>query len=106
MNLDPKKDHSIDLDTAAKLTKRFRAKTKPGDSISVAFNKAAIAGIMDQSGCVGLRMYFALTDEGKETVVLVGVDEKGNDLFKGQLMEWGGDCPPYCSGANPLNGES
>lgn len=103
MSLDQNKDHSIDLETAAKMTKRYRDKISSDDPIAVVFNKAAIAGIMDQADCVGMRMYYALDDDGSMTLVLVGVNEKDDDLYEGKLMEWSLPCPPCCAESNPLN---
>jgi len=106
MSLDPNKDHSIDLETASKLTKRYREKIQSGATISSAFNKMSISAIMDQPECVGLRMYYAVADNGKDTLVLVGVNEEGDDLYEGKLMEWGGECPPNRASMNPLKSSS
>jgi hypothetical protein len=58
---------------------------------------------MNQDESEGMRMYYALDDNGKLTLVLVGVDSQGDDLYNGNLMEFGGLCPPDCPVENPLN---
>ena len=39
----------------------------------------------------------------KKHLVIVGVNEEGNDLYNGNLMEIGKTCPPICPDSNPLN---
>lgn len=104
MGLDQSKNHSIDIDAAAKMTKNYRDQMKANDNIAVAFNKDAINQLMSQTGCEGLRMFFALGDDGKLTLVLVAVDANGDDMYQGKLMEWAIPCPPDCGAADPLNG--
>ena len=40
-------------------------------------------------------MYWA-QENGKFTVVLVGVDAAGKDMLAGSIMEKSGTCPPIC----------
>lgn len=101
--LDPKHNHRITLDEAAALTRRFRhgGAKRLGDS--VAFNAEPVKELLAQEGCVGIRCYQGLTAEGTPTVMLVGVDAKGNDMTSGVLLDWGMPCPPYCPDDDALN---
>lgn len=85
------------------MTKRFRDTIASGDTIAHYFGKAAIAGILNQDGCVGIRLYYALNAESEEHLVAVGVNADGNDLYNGVLAERTYTCPEYCSASNPLN---
>jgi hypothetical protein len=35
--------------------------------------------------------------------VIVGVDERGNDMYEGELAQDVFVCPEFCSDENPLN---
>lgn len=51
---------------------------------SETFNKAALLEILKDPKCVGMRMYYGLKKGDKRNefrLILVGVDEQGNDLF-------------------------
>jgi len=66
--------------------------------------------ILNQSGCIGIRMYYALNDSGVQQVLLVGVSGKGENILPtsltgGKVTEGGGTigdasfpCPSYCGG--------
>ena len=56
----------------------------------------AVDKILAQPGAVGIRYYYAQTDDGNPTLVLVGVDAKGQDMQTGVIMERGVLCPPFC----------
>lgn len=96
-------DHSITLAEASEWTANYRATISSGGTIASFYGKDAIQAILDQSGCVGIRIYYAIDDLGNKQLVLVGADSNENDLYEGLLAERGTPCPTYCSSANPLN---
>jgi len=96
-------NHDISLTQAAEWTENFRNTITSGQTIAHYFGKAAIMAILNQSGCVGIREYYALDDTGKKQIIVVGVDANGNDLYQGLLAERSITCPLDCSAANPLN---
>jgi hypothetical protein len=55
--------------------------------------------VMTQPGCVKVRTYFALDELNNLTIVIVGVDELGNDMTNGIIMERSDRCPSHC----PIN---
>ncbi|NBW59166.1 MAG: hypothetical protein EBR41_01145, partial [Crocinitomicaceae bacterium] len=59
--------------------------------------------ILAQSGCEGLRMYFAIEPDGTKTLVVVGIDSVENDITKGLIAENFGPCPKRCPQPNALN---
>ena len=98
-----KEKHTITLATASKLTRNHRENVEDGAIKGQFFGKETLQRILKQKGCVGIRCYFGKTDDGKPSLVLVGVDKEQNDLIKGELADLGGYCPPLCSVANKLN---
>jgi len=91
----PPNDHYISLDDAIRITTAWR---DAGGSLqkggTFAFHRIGVDRIMKQPGCVGMRAYAALKD-GNDVWVLVGVDDKGNDMLD-ELAEDPFFCPPYC----------
>ncbi len=61
---------------------------------------------MAEEECVGIRMYYAIDDEEKRQIVLVGVNSKGEDLKPQSLILNEDDnnivvdasfpCPSFC----------
>jgi hypothetical protein len=98
-----KEEHSITLGEASKLTANYRRRAGKGAVTGGYFSREAIERILKQEGCVGLRYYFAETDDGRPTLILVGVDAQGEDLIGGFLVDLALPCPPHCSSRNPLN---
>jgi hypothetical protein len=97
-------DHHVDLVTAL----RFINNRKSSLTSSTAavkggfFARSAFDKILAQSGVVGIRYYYAQTDEGNPTLVLVGVDATGQDIQTGSIMERTFPCPPYCNNNSEL----
>jgi hypothetical protein len=104
MNYTGNENHDISLNEAADLTQRFRENLPIIDhTIAEYFGKSALEELLDQNGCVGIRIYYGIDIEMKKRLVIVGVNNEGNDLYEGNLMEVGQPCPPICSESNLLN---
>ena len=116
--LPPRESQRITLDEAVALTQRYR-KAAPASEHAGFFWAEGIKAILEQAGCVGLRYYHGLTAEGTYSPVIVGVDEKGNDITAiakprraaGAAAAGAGDavlldnhypCPPFCPTGSPL----
>ena len=97
--------HEIPVNDAAAMTAAWRNsgsfETFSGRK-ALAFNSDAIARLMNQDGCSGLRCYLAIDEAGEITLVLAGYDEEGNDLLN-ELADRGTPCPSFCSEKNSLN---
>jgi hypothetical protein len=98
----PPRNHRISLEEAAAHTKRHRD-AKTHEVKAGTFHKDQVLELLNQPGCVGLRIYHGRDKDGSPTFVLVGIDEKDADLTVGVLLEWPFPCPPYCGSANALN---
>lgn len=99
----------LDIATAKKWTSNFRSKANASDEILAHyFGFEIIQKILGQEGCVGIRIYYALDDNGEKKLLLVGVDSKGENLLplEGGRTSDDGDvvadysypCPDYCPG--------
>lgn len=102
MSFTGNENHDIDLATAAQMTAAYRATIQEGDVIGGFFGHQKIEEILAQENCVGFRYYFALNEQNL-TIVLVGVDNEGNDIENGVLAEFSKSCPSQCSQVNQLN---
>lgn len=61
-----------------------------------AFGINKIKDITDQSGCEGIRIYNGYYDSNRR-LIIVGVDEDGNDMTSGYILEFSNPCPPNCA---------
>lgn len=95
-------DHQIPLATAAEWTKNYRT-ANPAQTKGHFFGKEYIQSILAQENCVGIRIYYALDENGAKQLILVGVDANENDLYQGIIAERSFKCPPFCGVNNPLN---
>lgn len=96
------RNHRISLEEAAAHTKRHRDSKIHGIKAG-AFHKDQVLELLNQPGCVGLRIYHGRDKAGSPSFVLAGIDKADNDLHTGVLLEEGIPCPPFCGAANPLN---
>lgn len=103
MSFTGNENHDITLQEASEWTANYRNSVPAGTVIAHYFGKTAIQNILDQSGCVGIRIYYAINDLGEKQLVVVGVNADENDLYQGLLADKSRPCPNYCSASNPLN---
>lgn len=91
----------ISLETATSWTANFR-ENHPNATKAYFFGNDLLEQVMAQTGCVGLRFYNAIDEDGGTHLVVVGVDEEENDLYNGILAERALPCPPYSDSNSPL----
>jgi hypothetical protein len=103
LRLTGSEDHSISLEAAVRMTTRYRADAPAGAALAESFGRDAIAAILAHPRCVGLKVYHGVNDDGRQVVVLIGVDGDGNDIIDGYIGDNGILCPPIC-GQSPLLG--
>lgn len=96
MNLDQNSGEVITLKEAQDLVKTFQY-LYPEANKSFYVGSNLLNAILEQEGCVGIRIYNAFDEvEKTTTVVLVGVDEDENDMKEGVLVDRTVRCPPNC----------
>lgn len=97
-------DHAISFNSAGELTKRYRA-NNPDEIKGEYFSKKAINQLLNQTNCVGIRIYFGNDTSNNLNLVIVGVNSEEDDLVGATnlCMEFGIPCPDNCSTDNMLN---
>ena len=108
-------DQRVNLTTAVDYTQRYRRSAPASEHAGFFFAKG-LAALLAQPGVFGMRIYHGLDKNGRYRMVLVGVDEKGDDIVKAApkrgtakaraagdalLLDTHVPCPPFC-GASPL----
>ena len=100
---------AIDLTTAKRWTSNYRAINSTGVQAHY-FGNEIIQQLLERPGCVGIRMYYAINDEGERKLLLIGVDANGENLLpstvarvkddEDPVVDYSFPCPTYC----PKNG--
>lgn len=99
MALPTPKGHRIPLDEAIAQAKRYREGMHKGGL----FLRKEVDELLAQPGCAALRFYYGRREDGADTLILVGSDEKGNDMTNGVVLDIHFTCPPFCNDTSPLN---
>lgn len=96
---------SITLTEASTLTENYRNANDNETGLILAhfigINKINL--ILAQEGCVGIRTYYGIDENGKKSIVMVGVDSSENDLSDGVILDQAISCPSHCGVQNSLN---
>ena len=96
-------DQAITLSEGAALTANYRAVAGSNPVLGHYFGQSILNAILAQDGCVGIRIYYALTSGGQKQLVLVGVDANQDDMTDGVLGDKSYLCPSICGATNSLN---
>jgi hypothetical protein len=86
---------------AGELTRRYR-KAKINTVEGGFMGREKLQAILDQTGCMGIRVYFGMDEDKTMSMVFVGADADENDLLK-NITQHVLKCPPRCSEKNVLN---
>jgi cytochrome b len=89
-------EHDVSLTHARELIARSK-RANPGQPAAGAITRVALDALLAQDGCAGVRMYYGQNEDGNRTLVLVAMDEFGNDLDEGLIMDYLMICPPFCA---------
>lgn len=72
----------------------------PNGNKAYAVSKDKLLDILQQEGCEGVRIYNGIDSlSGNNNLVLVGIDDDGEDMTKGVILERLTICPEIC----PIN---
>lgn len=96
MNVNPDTGEYITLEEAQQYVKAYRQLHPEGIvSFTVGSNRAQ--AILEQKGCIGIRIYHGFDErEQQYNLVLIGVDEDGEDMREGVIVDRTQVCPPNC----------
>ena len=86
----------------AELTARYRSEY-PNTTNAIFFGSDKLQDLLNVSGAIGIRIYYGINEDEKPELVLVAVDEDGNDDLN-LILDRGKQCPSTCSTPNALNG--
>ena len=101
MAFDGTESGEIPLQTAAAMTATYRH-DNPNETKAHFFGKEILEKILNQEGCVGIRMYYGIDQNGSKQLVIVGADSDENDLTD-LVADLSFPCPLTCSTPNALN---
>ena len=75
----------IGYELGAKMVKDFQD-ANPDLLVATFVGKNIISQILEQPGCVGIRFFNAINEDGKNTLVYVGVDKEGNNILEYSIV--------------------
>ena len=113
--------HFISLQQAIEMTTLYRSQREnvlaPGLKgillTCETFNRTAFDALLAEPDCVGIRIYFGMDKDLTVKLIVVGVNEKDEDILPSAsstaedgktISENGLPCPPVCPPSSPLNG--
>ncbi len=91
-------NHVITLDQATEYRTAFEENPDTRDIKGHYFGKRDLLALLNQQGCVGLRMYYAANtdDNNKPTLVIYGVGADEMDITaNGLALDRSYTCPPF-----------
>lgn len=92
----------ITLEEAIDFTHSYQEK-HPNATKAYLVDVAKLNLITAQEGCVSVRIYNGYeTATDTTNLVLVGVNEQGNDMTEGIILERALPCPKYCDSISQL----
>ncbi|HEY8387021.1 MAG TPA: hypothetical protein VIK74_00375 [Parasegetibacter sp.] len=71
----------IGFELGAKMVKDFQDQY-PTENIGIQVGRNIIESILAQPGCVGMKIYNAIDENGNKTMVFVGLDEQGKHILE------------------------
>jgi hypothetical protein len=109
------RNHEISLENAIEMTTRYRADRPANFPICESFEKEAILGLLNTTGCEAFRIYYGMKENNEVDAILVAVDATGQDILPlaeaatgsvddPVILEDGYRCPDDCPPPSPLNG--
>jgi len=72
---------AISHELAGKMVKEFND-LNPSQQYCFHVGRNIIEKVLTQPGCVGMRIYRAVNEQGRETLVYAGIDSKGETILK------------------------
>jgi len=100
-------DNFITLDQAKSYTKKYRDQLKDmltteyqgALSYCETFDADDVRTLLGQKGCVGFRVYYGLNDDNQVCAIMVGVNDKNEDILNGDeslILDKSTKCPKNC----------
>lgn len=93
----------VTLADASRWTANYRKTVQSDEIIAHFFGKNQLLKILNQKGCMGIRFYYGIGDDGKKNLIAVGATSDQNDMVNGIILEFAFPCKSFCSSQNSLN---
>ncbi len=93
----------VTLAEASGWTANYRKTIPAGEILGQFVGKNQLLKILNQKGCVGIRFYYGIGDDGVKNLIAVGAGSDENDMTAGVVLERMILCPPRCGSKNSLN---
>lgn len=101
MAFDGKEGGAITLEVGAAMTASYRD-ANPGELKGHFFGREILEQILEQEGCMGIRMYYGIDEGGEKALVLVGAASDEDDMTD-LVADISTPCPSRCGSRNSLN---
>lgn len=92
----------ISLKDGAAMTAAYRS-ANPGGMRGHFFGREVLNQILSQEGCMGIRMYYGINEEGVQQLIIVGANSEEQDLTA-MVADVSVGCPYRCDPSSALNG--
>lgn len=102
MSFDGTEGETISLTTASGFTENYRDEAGTGATLGHFIGRDLIEDILDQTGCMGIRMYYGIDGDGNKVLILVGANGDEDDMLD-IIVDRTVSCPPRCGSTNALN---
>lgn len=102
MAFNGKEGDLITLKEGADMTAAYR-EANPGATKGHFFGKDVLLEILNQTDCMGIRIYYGQDEDGVKQLVIVGANASENDILD-KIADRSAPCPTQCGSGNGLNG--
>lgn len=102
MAFDGTEGTEITLSTASEWTENYRDVMATGDPKGHFFGKDLLNDLLDQTGCMGIRIYYGINDDDEKVLILAGAKANEDDITD-LIVDKSKPCPSYCGRNNDLN---
>jgi hypothetical protein len=89
-------EHVVSFEEAKELKDNYQEHAGVEDILAFYYGKTFLLSVLNQQGCVGIRVYNGRKEDGKLELVIVGVNADGDDMTSGIMGDRSVPCPPYC----------
>ena len=101
MAFNGKEGGPITIEQGADLTANYRAKN-PNSRKGHFYGRDILQRLLDQEGCMGIRIYYGIDENDEKELVLVGAQENEDDMLE-LVVDLSRPCPNRCGSPNDLN---
>ncbi|MCR9170848.1 MAG: hypothetical protein NXI10_00020 [bacterium] len=96
-----KEGGQITLEQGADMTSAYRDQN-PGKTKGHFMGRDILLEILNQEGCMGIRVYYGIDNNGDKQLVFVGADSNEDDQLD-LIADLSMPCPSRCGSSNDLN---